>query len=283
MPKNIKILIFGNGYLGNRLAEYFHTNALISRADITIYSEIEKDIRKYSPEIIINAAAKTNIDWVEKQENRREAYAVNVGGAANVFFAARTNNIFLCHISSGCIFDGITLGGFKENDMPNPSCYYAWTKIWGESQLFPFFDSKKVLVLRIRMPISQKFHPRNLINKLMKYDKVIDDQNSITVIEDFLPAMKKFLKNRIYGTFHLTNTGSISPYEIIQIMKKKGLINPNKKVKKITKEELDRLTLKGGGARRVSTILNTDKLKKLHINLPNVKERVEECIKNFKV
>ena len=58
----MKILIFGNGQLGNIYKDFFNLNkykAEISKADITKEEEVKKAIDEFKPNIVINTAAKT--------------------------------------------------------------------------------------------------------------------------------------------------------------------------------------------------------------------------------
>ena len=46
---------------------------------------------------------------------------------------------------------------------------------------------KNVLILRVRMPISDDLSPRNFITKISKYEKVVNIPNSMSVLYDLLP------------------------------------------------------------------------------------------------
>ena len=60
----MKILVFGNGYIGN---EYINSKVFvdikISKADVTRVCEIEQTVEEYKPDVIINTAGKTNLEW----------------------------------------------------------------------------------------------------------------------------------------------------------------------------------------------------------------------------
>ncbi|CAN0211525.1 unnamed protein product [Hapterophycus canaliculatus] len=60
-----------------------------------------------------------------------------------------------------------------------------------------------VCVLRVRMPISDDLSPRNFVTKIVKYDKVVNIPNSMTVLTDLLPvslamAAKKLEVGRLF-------------------------------------------------------------------------------------
>ena len=71
-------LIFGNGYLGNRFANFLKDSIMADRRISTI-NDIDSQIKMHNPEIVINAIGKTgspNIDWCE--EHRDETFFSNV-------------------------------------------------------------------------------------------------------------------------------------------------------------------------------------------------------------
>ncbi len=266
-----KILIFGRGYMAGNIERFYKGAATISSVDITDFLAVKQVLREYAPTVVINAAGKTNIDWCE--DHRLEALNVNVTGPLLLLRACTEANVFLCQLASGCIFDGAGTDGkgFREEDVPSPGCFYGWTKAWLDMMTKEF----PVLSLRLRAPVASEPNPRNLLNKLMAYSKVIDDQNSITVVEDFLPVMQTLIKRRATGIYHVTNPGTTSPYQIALLLKQ--YVQPDKAVTKIAKSELDSMTK----ARRVNTVINTDKLEKEGFSLPPIRGAVENAVKAF--
>jgi len=62
-----------------------------------------------------------------------------------------------------------------------------------------------VLQLRIRMPILSKRNPRNFIDKIAKYSHVINEGNSVTVVDDMLQAMKVLIEQKVTGIMNMVN------------------------------------------------------------------------------
>jgi len=274
-----KILIFGRGgWLAKRFNEFFK-NSEISDVDITDLKAVRRELGKKEPDVIINAAGRTgrpNIDWCE--EHKKETATSNIVGPLILSEACREQSIYWVHLGSGCIFQGNGSNGegFKEDDEPNSSSFYSWTKYWGDS----VSKNSPVLILRLRMPVDNRPHSRNLIDKLAGYGYVIDSQNSITIVPDFLEVAKQLIEKRRLGIYHVVNPGTISPAEITELYKKE--VNPKrKKFMVISNEQLYGLTL--AKARRSNCTLNTDKLQREGIKLKPIKERIVELLREYKV
>lgn len=279
-----KILIFGNGQLGNFYLRHFTqvgTEIKIAvGVDITDLAQVEKAIDEYKPTVVINTAAKTNLEW--DAQNKLATFNVNVLGADNIAQVCDKNSIYFVHISSGCILGSKDENDAKrEGDLPAPISYYSWTKVWAESMItFKKSPSFKYLMLRPRQPVSTQVNYKNMLLKLLTFSKFIDTPNSGTVIEDLMVWTDKLIEKKVVGVVHVANEGWTTPYEIGLLLKKHIL--PSLPVNKIPKAELDRLTPE----RRVDTVLNIDKLRGFVGEVKPYKERLEEIIielgKNFK-
>ena len=142
---------------------------------------------------MLNAAGVTgrpNVDWCES--NKETTIRVNVIGTLNLSDICELKGIHCTVFATGCIFEydeEHQLGsgkGFKEEDVANfADSFYSKTKGMVE-QLLKCYSSS--LVLRVRMPISDDLSPRNFITKIMKYDRVVNVPNSMTVLSELLPA-----------------------------------------------------------------------------------------------
>ena len=273
-----KILIFGNGQIGNFYNSYFaeqNIKSEITRTDITDIKRINETIKNYNPTVVINTAAKTNLEWCG--QNRLEAFNINVLGADNVARVCDKERIYFIHFSSGCIFESKDENDEKSEDSkPSPAAFYSWTKVWAE-QLIQFNKSKnfKHLILRPRQPVSSQVSYKNMLMKLLTFVNYVDTPNAGTVLEDLMDWTLKIIEKKPTGVLHVANQGWTTPYQIGLMLKK--YILPNLKVNKITKSELDKITPN----RRVDTILNIDKLKNMGVEVKPYRERLEEIIKQL--
>lgn len=271
MRQSDKVLVFGHGQLSSFMKDYF-PEVVFGKADVRNPEEIKRDIKIYKPNIIINTAAKTSIDWCE--QNKDEAFQVNTLGPLNIWNECRENDIFFIHFSSGCIYHSATYDQiYKENDTPNPKCFYSWTKVWGDNLLG---KDKNLLILRPRVVISSHVSTRNTIAKWLVYSHFINDQNSVTVVEDMMPVLKKMIAKRISGTFNIVNQGTVSPLEIAKKLKEK--INPEMVINETTLEKVNKNLI----AQRVTTVLDTTALRTVGFELPNAEVSIDWVISQFK-
>jgi dTDP-4-dehydrorhamnose reductase len=252
------ILITGqNGWIGTIFKNYCkgrNINVLTTTENINDIQSLPQSVA------LVNFAAKTSIDWCEK--NKVEAFNSNVIGAVHLANLCKGCGVKYVFISSACIFDSKDEKDIKyEDSKPSPKCFYTETKLMAEKLIRE--SNPKALILRPRLPISEVSHPRNTINKLAKYPKLIDCQESITVIEDFIPRILELIKEKAEGTFNIVNEGTISPAEIGDLM--------GYKFERYTKSDLDEQIKKSGQANRVSTIVGSH-----YGYLPPIKDRVKQ-------
>lgn len=275
----MKILIYGKGFLGHHFYDYLTSqdeNVVWGTADIGNLEQVRADLKEHSPDTILNCAGKTgrpNVDWCE--DHKEETFYSNVTGPLVLMQASSETGALLAHLGSGCIYQGDNNGqGFSEQDAPNfYGSFYSRTKAWSDQMMKEF----PILVLRLRMPIDANPGPRNFISKIIKYDQVINIENSMTVVDDLLSATYELLKKRATGLYNMTNPGAIDHKTILEMYKK--IVDPNFTYKIISLEELEKHTK----APRSNCILNTDKLAREGIKMRPIEEAIRDCLgKGFK-
>ena len=278
---NQKILIFGDGQIGNSYLIHFKQTGvsakIASNIDIRNFKQVRAIVDSYKPTVVINTAAMTDLEWCGN--NRLEAFDINVLGAATVAKVCDEKDVYMIHFSSGCIFSSIDGKDAKdETDTPNPSSYYGWTKVWSEKLvLFERSSNFKCLILRPRQPVSTQVNHKNMLVKMLTFSNFVDTANSGTVIEDLMIWTDQLIEKTATGVYHVANAGHTTPYKIGLLIKKHIL--PTLNLKKITKAELDKMTPNT----RVDTVLNIKKLQDLGIAVKPYENRLEATIQQLAV
>lgn len=87
---------------------------------------VKSVISKIRPDVVVNAAAYTNVDACET--NEKKAFEVNAFGAKNLAIAAEEIGAKLVHISSDYVFSGEGNTPFKDEDKASPQSVYGKSK-----------------------------------------------------------------------------------------------------------------------------------------------------------
>jgi dTDP-4-dehydrorhamnose reductase len=251
------ITLFGHGYIGSAIADYLENN----KVDFRWYSH--KDEQIISSNIIINASGytgKPNVDACE--DHKEETIEGNILWPLHL--QAKYSYVPIIHISSGCIYNGYTPGGWTEKDVPNfTGSFYSMTKVIEQKNL----DLTNSYLLRIRMPFEKQDNPRNYLTKLKNYPKLINAENSLSHLEDIAATVLFFAKKFPEpGIYNVCNPGSITAKEIVKMM--------NLKDKEWVSAEKFEKMIK---APRSFCTLNVDKLMKI-FPIPDVRERIRQSI-----
>ena len=213
--KDSSIFIVGaNGQLGTALRNKYPEarSADISELDITSRESVEEfdwsDIQ-----IIINAAAFTNVDGAETEEGRVAAWNVNASAVANLARIAQKNDITLVHISSDYVFDG-TKEPHSENELFSPLSVYGASKAAGDIVLSLL---EKHYILRTTWVIGEgKNFVRTMLGlaeKGISPTVVADQIGRLTFTNELVRAIDHLLTNQSpYGTYNVTNDGPLASW-----------------------------------------------------------------------
>ncbi len=273
----MKILIIGNGYIGNRCKNAWE-DAVLSDAHIHSKEDALQEIKKHQPDAVINCAGMTgrpNVDWCDTHQ--METIRGNTLLPILLADACQEKGVYLLHMGSGCIFYGDSLHpdhAWREDDFGNPLPTYSRSKYAADLVLSTL---PNVGIARIRMPIDHVPGERNLIDKLAKYPKVIDVENSVTVIDDMLAAFHQLLEKRAAGVFHVTNPGVMKHRELLSLYQE--LVDPAHTNEWISNDDLVKQWLAAKG--RSNNFLNTDKLKALGIEMREVHDALRDTMEKY--
>jgi len=269
--KKSDILVLGAGFIGKRIQR--ELKCVICLKKIRGFDDVEAIISNYKPKIIINCIGYVGKNVDQCELNKNKAIFANTYVPILLAEAAFRHQIRLIHISSGCIFKY----DYKKNlpliETRRPDflgLFYSRTKIFSEAALEGLLPKADILILRIRVPLDSRPHPKNILDKLIKYKKIIDIPNSITYIPDFIKALKHLVNYKAKGVYNIVNDGALRYPDLMDIYKKH---KPDYRYKKISLKQL--------GLVRTNLLLSTKKLKKTGFKVRNINHILEECVKEY--
>lgn len=265
---NKKILILGGGYIGNYLQEYlkdYYSCELIRKSDVNYQDHraftkylLNKDIG-----LVINAAGFTGRPNVDEAELRKEeCWNLNVLIPLNINKSCNNIGVKYYHISSGCIYNGYHTK-FTEKDKPNfglfdTSSFYSKSK-HGFELMSRELNNK---IIRVRMPISPDDNPRNYLNKIFKYDNLIEFKNSKTYIPDLCIFIDNLIQHDSVqmttgqDIYNVVNSAPLFTSEVCKLMESYGMANKNWSFVDISQLDIN--------APRSNCVLSSEKANKVY-------------------
>jgi len=215
----MRVFITGcKGQLGRALTETLTDHALagcdLPETDITDRQAISRAIEGFAPDVVIHAAAWTDVDGCAR--NPEKAYRVNALGTQNVALACASSNAAMVTISTNEVFDGEASEPYREWDSPHPINPYARSKAAGEwitrHLLTRFYI---VRTAWLYAPGGKNFPHRiiELADELGRLRVVTDEVSNPTFAPDLAAALAELIETGAYGVYHLTNAGYASRYD----------------------------------------------------------------------
>ena len=243
----MKILLLGHkGMLGSDLLEQMsHHHEVIGmdvdEIDITSVGDCVKAIEETKPQIIINAAAYTNVDGCETAKEK--CFAVNAEALKNIAEACRNKNIRIVHFSTDYVFNGNGKSPYKEEDECDPINTYGASKLAGERYLQTLAQNYIIIRTAWLYGANGKNFVRTILEKAKTTPRltVVDDQlGSPTHTKDLAAAVDLLIEKNAQGIFHVTNRGSCSWYQFaVKILQEAGI--DDVEVSPIKSDQLARL------------------------------------------
>jgi dTDP-4-dehydrorhamnose reductase len=163
------------------------------------------------PDAIVHCAAWTDVDGCESDTDR--AYRDNALACRNVMEAARRVDAYVVSLSTDYVFDGEKETPYDEWDTPNPISVYGASKLAGEFEMDP-----SCAVVRASWVCGR--NGSNAIKTILRLARqkgnmrfVTDQRGSPTIVSDLVIALRTFVVDRLPGTWHVTNQGTLTWYE----------------------------------------------------------------------
>ncbi len=286
-PDNQIVILGASGYIGHAYTDFFSRQKIgyiplsRSRVDYSDTVALTRFLEQAKPRFLINCAGytgKPNVDACES--NKSESLLGNSVLPGIIRQACENTGTPWGHVSSGCIYTGRRPdgGGFTESDPPNFSfrtdncSFYSGTKALGEEVLQ---GASSCYIWRLRIPFDHRDSPRNYLSKLLRYPKLLQAENSLSCLHDFPRACyQTYDKNLPHGIYNITNPGSVTTKEVVQMILHKKLTD-----KKFCFFDSENDFMKTAAKTpRSNCVLDTHKITSSGIALPHVHQAIADSI-----
>ena len=228
MAFGTKVLLLGkDGQVGSELqrvlyGKYDYVAVGRESCDLEKTSDIKSCLEKYKPEVIINAAAYTNVDGAESDPQK--AMAINWHAVSTLAECAAKSKSLFVHYSTDYVYDGERSGCWTESDQENPINEYGKSKLRGDNSIR--VSGCQHLIIRsswIYSAFGNNF-AKAIVRKSIKGESisVISDTFGIPTNGEFLAAMSVTMIDKLLsvekegglaGTYNVVPKGITTWYE----------------------------------------------------------------------
>jgi dTDP-4-dehydrorhamnose reductase len=280
----MKILVTGaNGQLGSEIKFLSSKNNQYKwiftdqdELDLSDLKNLESNISKISPSIIINCAAYTSVDKAES--DIKLSNILNFKAVDLISKWSSINGKKLIHISTDYVFDGTSKNPLDEKSPPSPINIYGLTKLHGEKVCLK--NDPNSIIIRTSWVYSSfgNNFVKTMCNLMEKRDllKVINDQKgSPTYAADLAETIIKIINHKkwISGLYHYSNEGEITWFEFANSIKE--INNYNVKIEGVLTNEYPT-----PAKRPKYSLLDKKKIKEtFNLEIPFYKDSLEKCLK----
>ena len=284
------IVLGSTGYVGSKFVNYFHAFGHevmgVSRNEVDYANPetLRNWLKSRNPRFVINSAGytgKPNVDACELA--KAECLSGNAVLPGIIREVCEDLNIPWGHVSSGCIFSGRRSDGkgWAEEDEPNfsfrspPCSFYSGTKALGEEVLE---GAENCYIWRLRIPFNEERSPRNYLQKLLNYDSLLEAENSVSHLEEFVQkCVECFEKEVEPGTYNMTNPGSVTTRQVTEWMREEGVTDKQFKFFEVEEQFMS----KAAKTPRSNCVLDTTKSEKAGIGIRPVEEAMRESMQKM--
>lgn len=242
--------------------------------DLERGQEAAEVVRGAGPDVIIHAAAYTDVDGCEVEKER--AFRVNYLATRAIACSANKLGSFVVYVSTDYVFDG-ERGRYKESDVPNPVNFYGLTKLLGEAAVLSALPESSLVVRTSGLygysPTGKRNFGISALEGLLKGEEVrafYDQYLSPTYVHSLAEKVVEALEKRVAGVVHLAGE-RLSRYEFAVLLARvlsvdEALIKPVsvRDVKLVARRPRD-------------SSLDTSRADGLGLSLPPI----SECLRHF--
>lgn len=179
--------------------------------DITDFNSVQNFFNHNPCDVVVHAAAYTNVDGAESEENKGLAFKINGSGTKNLAQVSAGKGIPIVYISTDYVFDGTKTSPYLPSDLTNPQSVYGASKLAGEIAVHKYNPNHYITRTSWLYGKNGKNFVDTMIALAQKMPelKVVDDQKGCpTWTYDLAQGILTIIKeNRPYGTYHVCGSG----------------------------------------------------------------------------
>lgn len=183
----------------------------LAALDITNFTQTRQTITDFQPDVVIHAAAWTDVDGCAR--NPEKAIAVNGFGTQNVALAAAAAGAAMVCVSSNEVFNGQSSQPYREYDITQPVNPYGYSKWVGERAL-QHINPRHYIV---RTAWLFAHGGRNFIQAILGAAEagkslrvVANEVANPTYNDDLAEAIAALITTERFGIYHFVNEGACS-------------------------------------------------------------------------
>lgn len=307
------LLLGATGYIGQAFAREMQRRKKcfipLSRGafDYTQFELLFEYVRHIRPTLVVNAAGYSGRPNRDACENERMAtFKANTLLPQTVSRVCLLTNTPLGHVSSGCIYSGAKVSrrgviriernlntpelrdlfeshperfsGFTELDDPNctfregPCSFLSGTKALAEEGLR---SNPQAFVWRAQLPFSHENVEGNLLTRLSKYERVLDQVVSLSQVEDFARAcLDLHERDASFGVYNVVNPGAVTTRQVVEAMEQAFGVTGAFEFWKSDEEFYS----SDARAHRSAAILDSGKLLRAGVRMPPVQQALKNAL-----
>ncbi|HEY3257494.1 MAG TPA: SDR family oxidoreductase [Gemmatimonadaceae bacterium] len=185
-------------------------------ADLAVPVEIEQIILESMPDVVVHAAAWTDVDACERNPER--AMAINAVASGRIAAAAARVGAACIYISTDSVFDG-SRGSYSEMDPAHPVNVYSASKLAGEGAVLSRHPS--ALVVRVSLegwrPAGRPGFVQWVVEGLSRRDRLTvctDWIRSVTFASNLPAVLDEMWSKGLAGIYHVAPSQPLSNFEL---------------------------------------------------------------------
>jgi dTDP-4-dehydrorhamnose reductase len=200
------VITGGSGRLGKALQSVMPEAVCPThqQLDVTNRELVNQFIQRHAPQVIIHAAAMTDVGAAEVDQHR--CWNTNVHGTEVLVDALGryAPHCYLVYVGTACVFYG-DRGNYSEEDIPHPKNFYGISKLVAE---YVARRVPKHLVLRTNFVANEPWpYPRAFTDRFGTY----------LFADDVATAMRQLIEAEQTGLVHVVGSQRMSMYELARL------------------------------------------------------------------